>query len=40
MVRGQVSPEFEWVAFQLKVGEITPEPVDTPAGFQIIKRVG
>ena len=40
MVRGQVSPEFEWVAFQLNVGEITPEPVDTPAGFQIIKRVG
>ena len=40
MVRGQVSQEFEWVAFQLEVGEITPEPVDTPAGFQIIKRVG
>ncbi len=34
--KGEVVPEFEKAAFQLKPGEITPAPVRTPFGYHAI----
>ena len=35
--KGEVVPEFEKVAFEMKKGDLTPEPVRTPFGFHAIK---
>src|SRR5262249_22918194 len=35
--KGEMVPQFEQVAFALKAGEISPEPVRTPFGFHAIK---
>jgi len=35
--KGEMVPQFEQVAFTLKPGEISPEPVRTPFGFHAIK---
>jgi peptidyl-prolyl cis-trans isomerase D len=35
--KGQTFPEFEQPAFALKKGEMTPEPVRSPAGFHAIR---
>jgi parvulin-like peptidyl-prolyl isomerase len=36
--RGQMVPEFEQAAFEMKVGDVS-EPIETPFGFHIIERV-
>jgi peptidyl-prolyl cis-trans isomerase C len=38
--KGQMVPEFERVAFNLKVGAMTHEPCKTKFGYHIIKRTG
>ena len=37
--KGQVFPEFEQAAFALKKGEMSAEPLRTPAGFHAIKVI-
>jgi peptidyl-prolyl cis-trans isomerase D len=36
IAKGEVLPAFEKVAFELKPGAVSPEPVRTPAGFHAI----
>lgn len=35
--RGQMVPEFERAAFEMKVGQVS-EPIETPFGFHVIER--
>ena len=35
--KGEMVPQFEDALFKLKKGEISPEPVQTPFGFHVIK---
>jgi len=37
--RGQMVPEFDQAVFNMKVGDVTPEPVKTKFGYHIIKLV-
>jgi hypothetical protein len=37
--RGIVEPVVEYVLFTLKKGEVYGEPVDTPKGYWIVKRI-
>ena len=37
--RGQMVPEFEKVAFSLKIGELS-QPVSSPSGIHLILRTG
>ncbi|HEY3497800.1 MAG TPA: peptidylprolyl isomerase [Polyangiaceae bacterium] len=36
--RGMLEPAAEYVLFTLPKGEISPEPVDTPRGYWILRR--
>jgi len=37
--RGILEPSLEYVLFTLKKGEVFPEPLDTPRGYWILRRV-
>jgi parvulin-like peptidyl-prolyl isomerase len=37
-IKGMFVPEFEKATEALKVGEVTPEPIETPFGFHVIRR--
>jgi hypothetical protein len=37
--RGIVEPTVEYILFTLKKGEVYGEPVDTPKGYWIVKRI-
>jgi peptidyl-prolyl cis-trans isomerase D len=37
--KGQMVPEFDQAVFNMKIGEVTPEPVKTKFGYHIIKLV-
>jgi hypothetical protein len=37
--RGVLEPTLEYVLFTLKKGEVFPEPLDTPRGYWILRRI-
>jgi hypothetical protein len=37
--RGILEPAVEYALFTLKKGEVYPEPIDTPRGFWVIRRI-
>ena len=37
--RNVLEPAIEYTVFTMKVGELHPEPLDTPRGFWIVRRV-
>lgn len=39
MPRGMLEPAAEYVLFTLKKGEVAEEPVDTPRGYWILRRI-
>jgi hypothetical protein len=39
MARGVLEPALEYALFTLDKGQVFPEPLDTPRGYWILKRV-
>jgi hypothetical protein len=37
--RGILEPTLEYVLFTLKKGDVFPEPLDTPRGYWILRRI-
>lgn len=37
--RGVLEPDVEWVLFSLEKGAVHPEPVDTPRGYWVVRRI-
>lgn len=37
--RGVLEPELEFVLFTLEKGAVHPEPIDTPRGYWVVRRV-
>ena len=39
MTRGVLEPAVEYSVFSLQLGEVAKEPIDTPRGFWVVKRL-
>jgi parvulin-like peptidyl-prolyl isomerase len=37
--RGVLEPTLEYVLFTMKKGDVFPEPLDTPRGYWILRRI-